>query len=279
MERFYFLYINGQQLGPLSLVQARQQPITAATLVWFEGLSGWVAAETLDEFKDLTSAGSGSIPIAQSPPILQTLVGESPQVGASGANSGTIPGWSSNHALAQEINKYHQFTVAFFLCFIAALITTGFLAFIAADSDGWEGAAIVGLIGGAITLAFVILYLVFFCKFHYRCWVVANARTGNTEVSPGQAVGLLFIPLFNIYWYFRSYGFLSQLLAKAIQPLDYDPTYRPNTSTAQAMCVLKVCGVIPYLGALAAFVNIILWFIVIGENRKASTHLLRDLGS
>lgn len=279
MERGYFLHINGQQVGPLSLALARQQPITASTLVWFEGLSGWVAAGTLDEFKDLVTASPGSMPIPQPLPNSQTPAGDSFPTNASGANSGAIPGWSSNRVLAEEINKNHQFTVAFFICFIAALITTGFLAFIAADTGGWEGAALVGFIGGAITLTFVVLYLVCFCKFHYRCWAVANARTGSTEVTPGQAVGLLFIPLFNIYWYFRSYGLLSQLLAKAIQPLDYDPTYRPNTGTAQAMCVLKVISIIPYLGTLAALVNIILWFIVIGENRKAATHLLRDLGA
>ena len=63
MDRGYFLHINGQQVGPLSLAQARQQPITASTLVWFEGLSGWVAAGTLDEFKDLVRTSPGSMPI------------------------------------------------------------------------------------------------------------------------------------------------------------------------------------------------------------------------
>ena len=40
-------------------------------------------------------------------------------------------------------------------------------------------------------------------RLHYRCWEALPERFRAT--SPGQAVGYLFIPLFNFYWAFISF--------------------------------------------------------------------------
>lgn len=274
MERQYFVHLNGQQQGPLSLKAVRELPLNSATLIWYEGLTGWVAANTLDEFKDLFK----TVPVVPVPDQPGTEGGGQvpPPPQDKRANvTGTIPGWTSNAQLSREIDKHYRNVIVFLITSIAGIFVASLITFILADmSDGLGIAA--AWLGGLTVLALIIACIVSFCKFHYRCWAVANARTGSTETTPGSAVGLLFIPFFNLYWNFRSYHDLSRLLGHAIQPLEYDPGMRPNAGTAQAMCILRVCGIIPYLGFLASLVALILWFIVIAENRKAATHLLRE---
>jgi hypothetical protein len=49
---------------------------------------------------------------------------------------------------------------------------------------------------------------------HYRCWKAIPVDIART--SPGAAVGLLFVPFFNFYWYFVSYAGLAEDCAKAL---------------------------------------------------------------
>jgi len=49
---------------------------------------------------------------------------------------------------------------------------------------------------------------------HYRCWKAIPADIART--TPGVAVGLLFVPFFNFYWYFVSYAGLAEDCAKAL---------------------------------------------------------------
>ncbi len=49
---------------------------------------------------------------------------------------------------------------------------------------------------------------------HYRCWKAIPADVART--SPGLAVGFLFVPFFNFYWYFVSYLGLAEDSAKAL---------------------------------------------------------------
>jgi len=41
-------------------------------------------------------------------------------------------------------------------------------------------------------------------RFIYRSW--SSIRDGRPRMTPGKAVGLLFVPIFNIYWVFHVYG-------------------------------------------------------------------------
>ena len=49
---------------------------------------------------------------------------------------------------------------------------------------------------------------------HYRCWKAIPVDIART--TPGAAVGLLFVPFFNFYWYFVSYAGLAEDCAKAL---------------------------------------------------------------
>lgn len=86
-----------------------------------------------------------------------------------------------------------------------------------------KGLYIAGIVGGGI-LVYVFLFLamdpkttemaaavpipvliatIFHLMMVYKMW--ASIKDGQPRMSPGKAVGFLFIPFFNIYWLFQVY--------------------------------------------------------------------------
>jgi len=74
----------------------------------------------------------------------------------------------------------------------------GIVAVIAAD--GGISAEEIGPLMGPVLLLAAVVHLVFI----YRFW--SSIQDGSPRMSPGKAVGFLFIPIFNIYWIFQVYG-------------------------------------------------------------------------
>ena len=72
------------------------------------------------------------------------------------------------------------------------------------------GEADEGAIAALAILAIVplILTLIFTARFHYKCWKAVPASFAR--LTPGKAVGYLFIPFFNLYWSFPSFYGLAQ---------------------------------------------------------------------
>ncbi len=62
----YFLYINGQQTGPLSMPQIQQMAgsgqINGQTLAWKQGMAGWQAVQTIPELASLLQGGGMTPP-------------------------------------------------------------------------------------------------------------------------------------------------------------------------------------------------------------------------
>lgn len=81
MAEYYYLDSANEQRGPVSK-ESLKDSVTPATLVWREGLNGWVAASAIDELKDLfRSATPPPTPnVTQIPPV--PPVPQAPQVQA-----------------------------------------------------------------------------------------------------------------------------------------------------------------------------------------------------
>lgn len=58
----YYIARNGEKFGPFSVEQLAKENISADTLVWYEGLSTWVAASTVPELSNLLHRGSAPAP-------------------------------------------------------------------------------------------------------------------------------------------------------------------------------------------------------------------------
>ena len=61
------------------------------------------------------------------------------------------------------------------------------------------------VIVGFIPLVFAVVYT---CLLHYKCWKAVPS--GFARTTPGKAVGFLFIPFYNLYWVFPSFGGLGK---------------------------------------------------------------------
>lgn len=69
----YYLYINNNQIGPLSLDDLKQYAVSADTLVWYSGLPDWQKAGTLDDLKPfikVTPPPIHSFAAATPPPVI-----------------------------------------------------------------------------------------------------------------------------------------------------------------------------------------------------------------
>lgn len=179
-------------------------------------------------------------------------------------------------AFADQLDGLYRNMVLHFVLMIVSLFI-GFFAFIAQLGFRSNELAVWGLMLGLLgVIIFTVLFTVSWCKLHYRHWRVAIELSGFNGFSAGQAVGFLFIPVFNLYWMFRSYVTLSELLYQAGRNAKYGGrTPLVNPDTARTMCVINLFAMIPYLGALASIVNVFIWFNVHARHRKAVTFMLR----
>lgn len=74
--RQYFLHNGTSEEGPFTLEQLKERNIQPDTLIWFEGLQEWVAANTADDLKPLFSIKPPPLKVA-TPPSMQYQYEES----------------------------------------------------------------------------------------------------------------------------------------------------------------------------------------------------------
>ncbi|MBE6424928.1 MAG: zinc ribbon domain-containing protein [Planctomycetaceae bacterium] len=136
------------------------------------------------------------------------------------------------------------YVVLTILCMITLVV-----AAVAMDEGGVpEEVGICLVLGGIFgTLAFVILGVISYCKFLYRCWRLI--QDGHARTTPGKAVGFLFIPFFNIYWFFVAHYGL------AIDLNSYARRYQIAVPRAPEGLVLTalILLFIPYLNMISIF--------------------------
>jgi len=88
----------------------------------------------------------------------------------------------------------------------------------------------------------------------HKMW--QRLQDGQVRTTPGQAVGFLFIPLFNFYWIFQAYWGFAQDYNKYISArgLNISPM---SEKLALTVCVLAICSIIPFVGILIGIVNLV----------------------
>ena len=87
-----------------------------------------------------------------------------------------------------------------------------------------------------------ILYLAWL----YQTWRAVPAE--HRSISPGMAVGLLFVPIFNLYWMFRAGPGLSMSIQRALRSQNPKDESGAGFAWAVAACLLTL---IPYINALS----------------------------
>jgi len=96
----------------------------------------------------------------------------------------------------------------------------------------------------------------------YKLW--SAIQSGSPRTSPGTAIGLLFVPLFNLYWVFEAYWGLAK---------DYNRFIREKNllapvlseQLAVSVCILILLSLIPVVGFLFFLINIVLQLVFVAS--------------
>ena len=107
---------------------------------------------------------------------------------------------------------------------------------------------------------------VFYFMLLYKLWSLV--QDGRAETTPGQAIGFLFIPFFNLYWQFVAVWGLSKDLNRYAR--EHNIIAPPaNEGHALTVCILHCCAIVPYAGVLAAVAAMV--FLIIAVNSMCET--------
>lgn len=209
---------DGQAMGPVNRaaveLAAAEGRLTAETRVWREGWADWVPAGKT-ELADLVSGPQPVVPEEAAPPPNQTEpeaapISEQvePESSEPPASEPTEPIYTEEMLAAylgqaQRLAKSLRGRLTFFS------IAYG-LAVIGFSWVGSQGASTGGQVSGTMGLAIMLGLAGFIVclTINYTHWRLI--QDGRSRTTPGRAVGLQFIPLFNFYWNFVAYWGLAK---------------------------------------------------------------------
>lgn len=112
----------------------------------------------------------------------------------------------------------------------------------------------------AIMVTFAAVQIGCYLVFLYRCWELV--QDGQAQTTPGQAVGFLFIPFFNLYWMFVAIRGLAEDLNSYAR--------RRNLAVREASVqmvtihlILNLCGMVACLGFILLILNMVVYIFAL----------------
>lgn len=242
----WFVSVEGQQHGPYTgeqLVEFTQTGnITRESMVWTEGMAEWLPAAQIE----------GLFP-APAPVQIQTTTAASNFMRpgqATGQLSSLLSGQSTVQANPGAF-PHPQIQAASFglYCWFVGigLAMPGLLIFlISLTGDRAEvpialPLILIGLwvIGGICSVIGAILgYMIL-----HRAWKCLSYA--GATVTPGSAVGFMFIPFFNLYWIFRAFaGFAKEwnLITSAYEDTRLAPKMSEGLFLTFCICIVSMIG-------------------------------------
>jgi hypothetical protein len=115
---------------------------------------------------------------------------------------------------------------------------------------------IVGIYGSVVSLIF-----------WYKAW--ASIQDGHARMTPGKAIGFMFIPFFNIYWFFQVYfGFrtdFSAYIDRYNLPVKKLSHGLFVTMWLAAPAALLLSFIHPLLSVLAAYVPYVVQLVIVSK--------------
>ena len=128
--------------------------------------------------------------------------------------------------------------------------------------------ALLKVVRGALSIARITLT----CFWIYMAWsaIPQNERRGRT---PGEAVGMLFVPFMNLYWMFSISTQLCDILNTRLSRSGSTPSAPKGLAVLGCVASLTMnLGIIPSFASIAPFITLItggIWFTYMLECDKA----------
>lgn len=104
----------------------------------------------------------------------------------------------------------------------------------------------VGCVFCVVSVLFELIAAIIFLVWLYKAWSVVPPDYNGP--SPGLAVGLLFVPFFNLYWIFRAVPGLSSALHRVLKDRDPSGSHWTGFGVGLTACILAL---IPYVNVLS----------------------------
>jgi hypothetical protein len=239
-ETQWYVSQEGQQLGPYSGEQmlsfAQGGNITRESMIWAEGMAEWLPAANIDGLFPAAAVAAG--PVRSAPATARpgparavaaqpagpvragtatvargatTSKGSKTQKAApSGQATAQVQATQQGHGnrgafprVPVPVASFGMFAGAIAMMIVFPLIgvLVLYLATKQVNPDPALGIIMLAcFVAGGVCF---LLAMIFGMVNLYRAWATLS-RAGAT-VSPGMAVGLLFVPFFNAYWIFRTF--------------------------------------------------------------------------
>lgn len=222
---YFILDDNNQQEGPYTLNQLKKVSISKTTKAWHQGMQGWSNAESIIELEELFFVKTPPPPPTYSPPpppvqepIIHTQKNKQPL-----ANSISDLAYITSKPIYEEIFKISNLSSQEIEDYKRNLFHSTF--------NVWVGILLHYLTFGIFT--------VIYCGLQHS----KLPKLQVDDFSGGKAIGFLFIPIYNFYWYFM-------LWRRLVKRINFQFTLRNESSPisyglATAMCIVNF---IPYLG-------------------------------
>jgi hypothetical protein len=289
----FYILMNGQRKGPLTLEQLATEGLERDTLVWHRGQPDWARADQVPAL--------GELMLAIPPPVPRTPEALTPPAPPPPAQPPAPELRPEDFELAGTWVRYKPatfrtlyFWYVLLLGLSFALAVTGVVLLILAgnerysrherflvnaqfnqwaerwvDDDAARSRARTKTVFGVVSLILADLALiatvVLFCVLLYKAWNQIQDSYARTSAS--KAVGFLFIPFFNLYWLFVAvYGLACDLHNYVVRRRlygRYDLTPYPVSPGLSLACfILLVCNWVPFLNAvtlLPSLIVLVIW--------------------
>ncbi len=286
-SQWYYTDSNGQQAGPVNLAQLRaliqQSAVTDQSMVWTEGMDDW---KQVSEVDGLATTPSPSIP--QPSPLAQPATVQAAPTSATTnpyappQTEVTAPITDDDYFIPDvKRTNYGLMVSTMIIGFVLLVVGVVQMESSTSSSYGYPSGAyssssssvstssiILMLVGFAVLAFGGILSLIYL----HRAWRVI--QPGGATTTPGKAVGLLFVPLFNLYWYFIAYWKWSQdwnRIVSSHRKLAAAP--RAGEGLFLAYAILNAVGVVVSLAGLGGLVV----FFILMKQVCNSVNYMHDL--
>lgn len=151
--------------------------------------------------------------------------------------------------------KFYEGTIGISFGFVVFLLLMG-------KYEVNYGNANLGLVFILLSLIPMLVMGILNAMLLYKAW--DSIQDGFARTTPGKAIGLLFIPFFNIYWMFQAVWGLS----KDINSFRYRHRLEGEKLPENLFLLIVILTwliIIPYLGVVLMVINYILWMVMVSH--------------
>lgn len=179
--------------------------------------------------------------------------------------TGVLEYESRDSAVANAVRPVHyviyiSLLIGTFLCLLGAMII------LVNQGKGASTAPLVLRILALVQFAGLVVYAALIL---HRGWKLLPQHAART--TPGKAVGLMFVPLFNLYWVFQAiYGWARDYNASLATAHPQAP--KANEGLFLALCILHALVVLPMCGVLFALAAVVVQPIVVWQICRSINH-------